>query len=137
MPFGLTPWILIGALGFGLALGIAGYLKGHADAKADCDIRVAKIYSDAADKAQKEKDAEAAKANTSAATLETKNEAAKVIFRNITRTVDRVVEKPVYRNVCLDDDGLLLANAALAGLAVEAGAPRQLNAGMPNAGPAH
>lgn len=32
-----------------------------------------------------------------------------------TRTVEKIVERPVYRNVCLDDDGLRAANAALGG----------------------
>ena len=34
-------------------------------------------------------------------------------FRTITKEVDRVVEKPVYRNVCFDDDGLRLIRAAI------------------------
>lgn len=33
-------------------------------------------------------------------------------FRTITQEVERVVEKPVYRNICFDDDGLRLIAAA-------------------------
>ena len=32
--------------------------------------------------------------------------ASKTEFTTITKEVERVIEKPVYRNVCLDDDGL-------------------------------
>lgn len=34
-------------------------------------------------------------------------------FMTITKEVDRVVEKPVYRNVCLDADGLRLLGRAI------------------------
>ena len=40
---------------------------------------------------------------------------AKVIYRKITQEVERVVEKPVYRNVCLDPDGLRIARDAIRG----------------------
>lgn len=36
-------------------------------------------------------------------------------FAPITKEVERVVEKPVYRNVCLDDDGLRVLSRAIAG----------------------
>lgn len=32
--------------------------------------------------------------------------ASKTEFTTITKEVERVIEKPVYRNVCIDDDGL-------------------------------
>jgi hypothetical protein len=34
-------------------------------------------------------------------------------FKTITKEVERVVEKPVYRNVCFDDDGLRALSAAI------------------------
>lgn len=41
-----------------------------------------------------------------------------VEYREITKEVERVVEKPVYRNVCLDADGLrVLADAIAPGAA--------------------
>ena len=38
-------------------------------------------------------------------------------IRYVTRTkiVDRIVDRPVYRSACFDDDGLQLVNAAIAG----------------------
>ena len=34
-------------------------------------------------------------------------------FQTIVKEVDRVVEKPVYRTICFDDDGLRAARAAI------------------------
>lgn len=39
----------------------------------------------------------------------------KVVIQTRTAYVDREVEKPVYRNVCLPDSGLSCLNAAIAG----------------------
>lgn len=47
--------------------------------------------------------------------------------RVITKEIDRVVEKPVYRDVCLDADGLRILSAAIAGAA----APGQPAAAVP------
>lgn len=59
-------------------------------------------------------EAEVVRQVAASAQLEEKKDAQQVVYRTLTRTVDRIVEKPVYRNVCLDDDGLRAANAALA-----------------------
>ena len=31
-------------------------------------------------------------------------------YRDVIKEVDRVVERPIYRNVCMDDDGLRILN---------------------------
>ena len=49
--------------------------------------------------------------------------AIEVRYETITKEVQHVVEKPVYRNVCLDDDGLRVIGDALA--AASAGAASQ------------
>lgn len=64
---------------------------------------------------QKEKDKRAKKGNDAAANLETENAEAKQGFQVVTEYVDRFIDRPVYRNVCFDDDGLRAANAGLAG----------------------
>lgn len=71
----------------------------------------------------KQRKAEADQANAASTKLETGNAQAKVVYRTITRTVDKVVDRPVYRNVCIDADGLQLANAALRGALTPAGKP--------------
>jgi hypothetical protein len=37
------------------------------------------------------------------------------VQRTITQYRDRIIDRPVYRNACLDDDGRLLINAAIRG----------------------
>ncbi len=38
-----------------------------------------------------------------------------VVFKTITRTVEKVVERPVYKVICIDTEGLEAANKALGG----------------------
>lgn len=47
----------------------------------------------------------------------------RVVYQTITETVDRIVERPVYRNDCLDADGLRELNAAIAGSSAITGKP--------------
>lgn len=56
-------------------------------------------------------------------------------FRTIVQEVERVVEKPVYRDrVCLDDDGLRILGAAVRGGAGGAGEPAGALSGPVGAG---
>lgn len=74
-------------------------------------------------KAADQKDKDALKQNAPSVALEQSNADAKIVYRTITKTVDKIVERPVYRNVCLDDDGLRAANDALSGKTTAAGQP--------------
>lgn len=47
--------------------------------------------------------------------LEVEREKQQVVYRTITQSVDKIIERPVYHNVCLDADGLCLANAGIRG----------------------
>jgi hypothetical protein len=67
--------------------------------------------ADSDDRARIEAQAEAdrlsrARVNTAASAHEDSKAAARMRERIVVKEVDRVVEKPVYRNECLDDDGL-------------------------------
>ncbi len=62
-----------------------------------------------------QRESEAKQAAKAAGTLEAKREKAKVVTETVRVEVDRIVERPVYRNVCIDADGLCLANAAISG----------------------
>lgn len=73
---------------------------------------------------QQRKD-EMEKAVAAAVGLEAGNAKAKVVYRTITKSVDRYIDRPVYRNVCFDDDGLRDANAALVGAFTPAAKPDQ------------
>lgn len=68
------------------------------------------------DKASRDQRAAEEKKITTAATkLEVANAEARVVTRTVTVQVDKIVERPIYRNVCLDADGLCVANAAIRG----------------------
>lgn len=55
--------------------------------------------------------------NAIAAQLEQARHDRKTVYRTITRDVEKVVTRDVYRNVCLDPDGVRIVNDALAGRA--------------------
>ena len=74
---------------------------------------------------------EAATANEAALRLEGSREKERVVFKTITRSVDRLVDRPVYRNVCLDDDGLRLARCAIRGEGADTCKPDQPVRGTP------
>lgn len=70
--------------------------------------------------AKREHDRVAASASQ---TFEDKREQIRTQIQTITREVEHVVEKPVYRNVCLDPDGLRLIGRAITGTDDAAGKP--------------
>ena len=82
----------------------AGVKKGSAEVQAKWD----KAVED-----QRERDA--AKSADAATKLGANDEKAKVIYRTITKTVDKYIDRPIYRNMCFDADGLRDANSALVG----------------------
>lgn len=71
--------------------------------------------------------------NAVSAELEKARHDRKIVYKTITQQVDRIVTRDVYRNVCLDDDGLSAVNAALAGKPANPGAA---DAAVPAAGTA-
>jgi hypothetical protein len=77
--------------------------------------------------------AESKKLNEVAAALEAAKNEKQIVYRTITKTVDRIIDRPVYLNVCLDDDGLRVINDALAGKTADPGKP---DAAMPATKPA-
>lgn len=99
----LTGWVAIIAL----ALGFTGGWRVH-------------VWKDAADARDAQKAAEVEfmrreKAQYDAATAHEKTRTRiQYVDREVTKEIDRVVEKPVYRELCLDADGLRLANEAIA-----------------------
>ena len=76
---------------------------------------------DAKEKERLEQEAELRRMNAkrvdTAVSHENFKERERVVYQTITETVDRIVERPVYRNVCLDDDGVRALNAAVRGAA--------------------
>lgn len=68
---------------------------------------------------EKERSAIEAKYNDASAKLEEAKNAKDVVYKTITKQVDKIVDRVVYRNIALDDDGLLLINAAIAGRPID------------------
>lgn len=84
--------------------------------------------ADAADKARIEAQIELAsarekQADTASAGHEKDKAAVRVQFQTVYRDVEKTIEKPVYRNVCFDDDGLQQLASAIAGPAPAASEP--------------
>lgn len=101
LAYGIGAIVILGMIGTGVyKIHDAGYQS----AKAECERAGA---------AQRE--AESKQAVEAATGKEKEDAKAKVVYRTITRSVDKVVEKPIYRNVCLEPDGLRDANVALSG----------------------
>ena len=89
-------------------------------AEAKCNTEKAKIHADYKEKA--EKDAKAyqealAKQQTAINKLssdyETKISNQKTKVETVTKYVDKIVERDVYRNVCIDDDGMQQLNSLI------------------------
>ena len=66
-----------------------------------------------ANEAARKREQEASAA--AAAALEAERKKRRVVIREVTNYVDKIIDRPVYRNVCLDPDGLRCVNAAILG----------------------
>lgn len=104
-----------------LALAVLGALGGIYEAGSHSGAQ--DVRAEWTRQANNVRKAEQAKYQKAAEKKEQGDAQAKVVFRTITRTVDRIVEKPSYRNVCLDDDGLSVARAAIRGEIPDPGKP--------------
>ena len=94
-----------------IALAIIGVLSGIAWKIYSAGQTSKQVEWDKA--AAKQAKKESAQSTHSATKLEAKNAEAKVVYKTITRTVDKYIDRPVYRAECFDADGLRDANAAL------------------------
>jgi len=120
MPFGLSTFAIkaigIGILALALLSAFAWFVHSERQIGAQqCQANVA-----AAQAVEHAKVIAANKRNDDlAAQLLAAQTARKTTYATITHNVDRIVDRPVYRNACFDDDGLRNANAALAGKAID------------------
>jgi len=110
-----------GLIALGIIATVTGFVwGGYAKGKAQGRAEVQAAWDDANAKARA---AEAAKGNKAATGLEADRGKTRVVYKTITQTVDRYIDRPVYRNVCLDADGLRDANRALLGQGADPGQP--------------
>ena len=118
MPSSPLIYIIAGIVFLGALAGLYG--KVHHDGYEEGVQEITAKWQ-AANAAQRQKEAQqAAKAAT---TVEAQDVQAKVVYKTITQSVDRYIDRPVYRNVCFDDDGLRDANSALLGKITTPGKP--------------
>lgn len=89
-----------------------GYSSGSAAVKLEWQAANAKARAE-----------EAAKGQASEAKLEDSRAKTKILYRTIKREVEKVVDRPVYLDRCLDDDGLRLANCAILGKSADSCKP--------------
>ena len=113
-------------LGIGVLLALIGaFFYGQHVGTQRCEARHLKAAAAAQEKREKQigqaqaQDAKAAEADVQRET----------IVREITREVPKVIDRPVYRNVCIDADGVRLIGRAVE--AANGGAPGGRSAGDP------
>jgi hypothetical protein len=101
------------------AIGVGGYTFGYRNAANSYKAVQLKFEREM----QAEKDVLIARNNELAHELEVAKRERKVVYRTIEKKVDRIVTRDVYRNVCIDPDGLRIVNEALAGTRATASEP--------------
>lgn len=106
--------LIVGALAAAVAFGsgwtVQGWRRDAADLERQEDAaELVRLRARTADKASE--------------THEVFKERERVVYQVITETVDRIVERPVYRNICLDPDGLRALSDAIHGRASDPGQP--------------
>lgn len=67
--------------------------------------------------------ADAARENAEAAATLATEEKIRVVTKTVIQRVDKIVDRPLYRNVCLDPAGIVLVNTSLTGTAADPGQP--------------
>jgi hypothetical protein len=111
--------VVVGAVSVVAGAGYDGYKHGHKNGANAVQVQWDSAKAEQIAEAQKEVNAVQARLTQASADLEKARNEKEIVYRNITRTVTKLVDRPVYRNVCLDDDGLRNINAALAGTAAD------------------
>ena len=115
IPFSL--YLKAGIVGLGVILFVLTYANGRVDGTAACDHRINLLLMEAN---EREKGYQII-AHTQSELLEKAKTKTEIRYRTLLKEVEREVEKPVYRVVCLTDDGVRLANDALRGPSSAAG----------------
>ena len=113
-----------------VALGILGMLGGIGYKIRESGYDSCKVDWAAAEVVARK--AELAASEKAAVELAAERAKRKIVKQKVTTYVDKLVERPVYRNICLDADGLRCVNASLLG---ESGAGCKPEGGVPAAKP--
>lgn len=85
------------------------FIAKYNGSKASCDVRVSDIHASYA-KAQEKANIQAYDASVD---YEHKKTELKETQNVVYKTVEKIIERPIYLNVCLDDDGLSEINSSI------------------------
>ena len=96
-----------------VALAILGTVAGIGYKVRESGYDACKVDWAASDAAARKREEEASQ--KAASELAAERQKKKVVIQTRTAYVDKIVERPVYRNQCFDVDGVSCVNAALAG----------------------
>lgn len=107
-----NPWVIVGALVGAIALSVSSFLYGQEVEANAWKAKLADIQSQAIETYKED----VARMQRASERYARKKEARLVADVAISRALDRAVaNNPIYRNDCIDDDGLRAINAALTG----------------------
>lgn len=107
------------AIAAAVFLGLSSAWIGHTLTAASYQADIIKEQQAAAEAVA----AAARQANAQAEELEKARADREIIYRTITKQVDLIVDRPVYRTDCIDDDGLQSINEAITGTPAAASKP--------------
>lgn len=119
--FTLAAFLLLVLIGFGVqTLRVGHYKSQFENAELKCNQQKADIHADYKDQAdieaeqyQKELAKKQSTINQLSSDYETEKAKYKVKVETVTKFVDKIVERDVYRNVCSDDDGMQSINSLI------------------------
>ena len=117
----LAAFLLLVLIGLGVqSLRVAHYKTQLENAELKCNQEKADIHTDYKDQAdiaaqqyQKALAQQQSTINQLSSDYETEKAKYKVKVETVTKFVDKIVERDVYRNVCSDDDGLQSINSLI------------------------
>ncbi|GEM_PF-271699 len=119
--FTLAAFLLLALLGLAVqTLRVGHYKTQFENAELKCNQQKADIHADykdqadiAAEQYQKELAKQQSTINQLSSDYETEKAKYKVKVETVTKFVDKIVERDVYRNVCSDDDGMQSINSLI------------------------
>ena len=117
-----SPTLIAAALVGGIALAGSSYWWGSSQEATYYKGQMAALQIKVDEASQKQRQAELIQSSNASVGFENDTAKTKIVYRTIhDKATAAIINNPVeYRNVCLDDNGLQLANAALAGVATAA-----------------
>ena len=113
--FGLLMYLLLALAILAAIASLVWWADANIETSAGVKKGEANIRQEWSDAVKEQQEKEVAQSDKAARNLEADRAKRKPIYRTITVAVDRIVARDIYRNVCLDPDGLRIARCAIRG----------------------